>query len=50
MLGQFKLELDAAWAYDNAFEKFYGTRPNGTDPAHKVTRFKQGMRGLLIPV
>ena len=49
-IGQFKLDIDAGWAYDNVFEKYYGWRPNGTDPQHKITRFKLGKHGLLIPV
>lgn len=50
MLGQFKLELDAAFVYDNAFEHLKGQRPNGTYPQHRVTRFKLGQHGKLIPV
>lgn len=48
MLGQFKIELDAAWAYDNEFERLKGVRPNGTDPQHRVSRFKRGQRGRLV--
>ena len=50
LLGQFKLELDAAWTYDNAFEAAHGTRPNSTPRDYAVTRFRWGMHGLLIPV
>lgn len=50
LLGQFKLEIDAAWAYDNAFEKLKGIRPNHTDPRHIPIRFKHGQHGKLIPV
>lgn len=50
LLGQFKLEIDAAWAYDNAFEMVKMTRPNGTNPNHCVSRFKHGQRGKLVPI
>ncbi len=49
-MGYFKLEIDAAWAYDNEFYKRYGIRPNNTPKDHKITRFKHGQRGKLIPV
>ena len=50
MLGQFKLESDAAWIYDNAFETFHGARPNSTPKEHKITRFRLGLHGKLVPV
>lgn len=48
-LGSFKLEIDAAFTYDNAFEDAHGTRPNGTLRDHTVTRYRWGMRGKLVP-
>lgn len=38
-LGYFKLEIDAAWTYDNAYEEHFGARPNSTPKEHTVTRF-----------
>jgi hypothetical protein len=50
LLGTFKLQIDAAWAYDNAFEQRYGARPNQTPKVHVVTRYKHGQRGALVPI
>lgn len=50
LLGQFKLELDAAWTYDNAFELLFSRRPNRTPKDHVITRFQRGKHGLLIPI
>ena len=46
-LGQFKLEFDAAWTYDNAFEIEFKSRPNGTPHEHTVTRFS--WKGKSLP-
>jgi len=47
-LGYFKLEVDAAWTYDNAFEQHYGNRLNGTPKEHSITRYKRGQHGKLV--